>query len=386
MMYIETKFLNKSIKLFLIAIILLLLPVFYIFAAHPTPSPSSESYNEANVAHELTIATTETSTSSSEDTAVLSDTKETPEVRSQTFLDPNAWYSETEGVFTWTLPFDVTAVAVELSDSPENIPEENEDAITKPPVEEFLITGDIVIDGVQYVSINFKNSDGWGEATNRKLQIDTISPEPFDINVREGISSSSFPLLNFEANDITSGIEHYEVSVADQRPTLLTPDEAKFGYWLSDLENGTYPVKITASDKAGNKRESNVMVLITADWIKPIEAGSGGLFRDFLTPSNLFIFFLLVVIALLMIYFLSEQKRLMIKEEKLRHEIREIQVQMEKIFSALRDEIYEQIISITKRKSLSAKEKKAIEDLTQALEVSETLIEKEINDVKSLLK
>ena len=55
---------------------------------------------------------------------------------------------------------------------------------------------------------------------------------------------------------------------------------------------------------------------------------------------------------------------------------------MEKIFSALRDEIYDQINTITKRKRLSKNEKEAVEGLTQALEVSETLIEKEINDDK----
>jgi hypothetical protein len=86
------------------------------------------------------------------------------------------------------------------------------------------------------------------------------------------------------------------------------------------------------------------------------------------------------------IYFWYEHKRLHEREEKLRRETREIQDQMEKIFSALRDEIYDQIISITKRKRLTEKEKEAIEGLTQALEVSETLIEKEINDVKAILK
>jgi hypothetical protein len=59
---------------------------------------------------------------------------------------------------------------------------------------------------------------------------------------------------------------------------------------------------------------------------------------------------------------------------------------MEKIFSALRDEIYEQVNHITKRKRLSEKEKEAVEGLTQALEVSETLIEKEISDVKTILR
>jgi predicted transcriptional regulator len=111
-----------------------------------------------------------------------------------------------------------------------------------------------------------------------------------------------------------------------------------------------------------------------------------GSFWDYFSLLNLFIFFLLVVILLQIIYFWYEHKNLKEKEEKLRRETREVQDQMEKIFSALRDEIYDQVNTITKRKRLSAKEKEAVEGLTQALEVSETLIEKEINDVKTILK
>ena len=101
---------------------------------------------------------------------------------------------------------------------------------------------------------------------------------------------------------------------------------------------------------------------------------------------NIFIFFLLLIIILQIIYFWYEHKSLKAKEDKLRRETREIQDQMEKIFSALRDEIYAQVITITKRKRMSKGEKEAVESLTQALEVSETLIEKEINDVKTILK
>jgi hypothetical protein len=85
-------------------------------------------------------------------------------------------------------------------------------------------------------------------------------------------------------------------------------------------------------------------------------------------------------------YLIFERKQYAKKEERLRKETREVQDQMEKIFSALRDEIYDQINNITKRPRLSAKEKEAVEGLNQALEVSETLIEKEINDVKKILK
>jgi hypothetical protein len=41
---------------------------------------------------------------------------------------------------------------------------------------------------------------------------------------------------------------------------------------------------------------------------------------------------------------------------------------------------------ITKHERLSKKEREAVEGLNQALEVSETLIEKEITDVSKILK
>ena len=343
-------------------------------APAPTPTPSPTPVAEAAEEEEDGGA------------IIFGDPPRPPEVGSPTFLDQNVWYKETEGVFSWTLPFDVNVVAVELTDDPENKPEENKEAILDPAEEEFLITKNKIKDGVQYVSVNFKNQVGWGAPTNRKLQIDTTAPEAFVVNVRAGNSPDSFPLLNFEALDVTSGIDYYEMTIADQEPLRITPDEAKLGYMLKELEDGTYTVKVIAVDKAGNSRESSAAVLITAGWVKPAEVVDEGSFWDFFTAINLFLIFLLIIIGLMGVYFWHEHKRSKEREEKLRRETKEIQDQMEKIFSALRDEIYDQIMSITKSKRLSPKEKEAIEGLTQALEVSETLIEKEINDVKAILK
>jgi len=344
-------------------------------ASAPTPTPTPTPATPA-----------EEDESDNNEAIIFGDPPRQPEVGSPIFLDPDVWYSKTEGVFTWTLPFDVNVIAIEVSNNPDNVPQENEDAIIDPPVEEFAITRDIISDGVQYLSVNFKNQVGWGAVINRKLQIDTTPPEPFAIRVQAGTSASSFPLLQFEANDVTSGVQYYDMTIASNEPIRVTPDEARLGYLLKELEDGTYTVKVVATDMAGNIRESSVAVLITAGWIKPIEILDEGSFWDFFTAINLFIFFLLVIILLQIIYFWYEHKRLKEKEEKLQRETREVQDQMEKIFSALRDEIYDQINSITKRKRLSAKEKAAVEGLTQALEVSETLIEKEINDVKTILK
>lgn len=351
----------------------------YTVAAATTPTPTPDTPKA--------LDKPKTDTSSSSDKAlVFGDPPRAPEVGSQTFLDPEVWYKSTEGIFAWTLPFDVNIVAVELSTSSTNEPDKNEKAVFNPPIEEFKITRDNIIDGVQYLSIKYKNQVGWGTVLNRKLQIDTTAPEPFTIDVRAANSTTGFPLLHFEANDTTSGIDHYDMTIADKEPIKVTPDEAKLGYLLKELEDGTYTVKVIAYDKAGNIREASVAVLITAGWKKPLEVVKKVTLLDFFTATNLFIAFLIIIIGMLLAYIWYDKKQNKIREEKLRRETREVQDQMEKIFSALRDEIYDQINLISKRPRLSKKEKEAVEGLNQALEVSETLIEKEINDVKSILK
>ena len=277
-------------------------------------------------------------------------------------------------------------VAVELSKDPENKPQDHKEAVKNPPIDELKLTKELLMDGVQYISVNFKNQVGWGAPTNRKIQIDTTPPEEFTVDVQAGTSKDSFPTIHFEANDLTSGVDHYEMTVADREPLTISPDEARVGFLLKELEDGTYTVKVVAFDKAGNTREGSAAVLITAGWVKPAENVDESSIFDFFTATNLFILFLLVVIIMMGLYFWYGHKRGREREEKLRKETKEIQEQMEKIFSALRDEIYDQILSISTRKRLNPKEKEAIEGLTQALEVSETLIEKEINDVKAILK
>ena len=356
----------------------------FVIAAASTPTPPPDTPTPTTTTPPPT--TPKPATEQSEEALIFGDPPRAPEIGSTVFIDPEVWYKLTEGVFTWTIPFDVNAMAIEIATSASNVPSENEASILIPPIDEFRITKDIVTDGVQYLSIQYKNQVDWGGVLNRKLQIDTTAPEPFEVVVKAGTTQSSFPLITFEAKDKTSGISHYEMTIAGNEPIRVTPDEAKLGYLLKELEDGTYTVKVLAYDLAGNVRESTKAVLITAGWIKPAEVLEETSFWDFFSPTNLLIILLVIVIILQTIFVWYERKILRQKEDKLRRETREIQDQMEKIFSALRDEIYDQVNMITKRKRLSKNEKEAVEGLNQALEVSETLIEKEINDVKSILK
>lgn len=319
---------------------------------------------------------------STDATIAFGDPPRAPEVGSKTFVDPDLWYATTTGTFTWDLPFDVSDLFLEIATSSTNTP------MTKiePPVGEITLTDKELQDGIQYLSIQFKNQVGMGAITNRKIMVDVTPPLPFTINVRAGNSTSSFPTLHFDARDSTSGIDYYELTIADREPVTVTVDEALLGYLLSALEDGTYTVRVKAFDKAGNVIESSTPLLITAGWTKPRDGEGSSSFWDIFSLRNFFVLSLLLAVIGLVGYVIVLRKQFTKKEGRLRKETKEIQDQMEKIFSALRDEIYDQINAITKKPRLSRQEKEAVENLSSALEVSETLIEKEITDVQKILR
>ena len=315
-------------------------------------------------------------------TITFGDPPRAPDAGSTVFLDPEVWYATKIGIFTWEVPFDVDVLALDMSTSSEFDPT----TVYDPPIEQLSLSSDLLKDGVQYLTMQYKNQVGWGGILHRKILIDTIPPEKFVVNVRAGNTPSAFPLLTFDATDSTSGIQKYELSIANGEPIEITPDEARLGYLLTNLEDGTYTVKVIAFDFAGNQTESTTAVLITAGWHPPLEVVATGSIWDIFKGKNLAILLLLLTIIAQFVYAAYGKKQHEQKEQKLRKETREIQDQMEKIFSALRDEIYDQINMITKHERLSKKEKEAVEGLNQALEVSETLIEKEITDVSKILK
>ena len=52
-------------------------------------------------------------------------------VGSQTFIDPEVWYATNTALFAWELPFDITAVAVEVATSADHVQKK----VFEPPIE-----------------------------------------------------------------------------------------------------------------------------------------------------------------------------------------------------------------------------------------------------------
>ena len=98
------------------------------------------------------------------------------------------------------------------------------------------------------------------------------------------------------------------------------------------------------------------------------------------------IIILVLTIIILLAFIMWQRHRIDREHELLRREVKEIRDKMEKIFSVLQDELEEQIRMLDNKPRLSKSEKEVLDNLREALEISEAFIAKEIEDVEKILR
>ncbi|MBX9906370.1 hypothetical protein K2X96_00555 [Patescibacteria group bacterium] len=304
-----------------------------------------------------------------------------PVITSDTFLDQNTWYATTTGTFFWDLGSDeVTALALSVSALSTDEPATRYPSL----VEEVLLDGDTLKEGTQYLHIQFKSESEWGAVAHRMIRIDLTAPKNVEVGARHD-QENGIALIP-EAEDELSGIAHYTISIDGGVPQKLSPVEAKRGYEVGFLNPGSHTVEVMAVDKAGNSTKTSMPLVVVGASTMPISESTMPSLWVLFTFPGIFILLLLCLIFALVASIKSEREALKTKEAQLRKETKEVQDQIEKIFSALRTEIHTQMQSLTKRPRLTKNQQAVVVGLESALAVSETLIEKEIIDVQEILK
>lgn len=262
-----------------------------------------------------------------------------PEANSTIFSDPETWYGTKNGTFTWQVPPDVDKLALNVSTSSDYDPT----TISKPPIDTVALNDAVLHDGIQYLTLQYHNKTGWGATLHRKVMIDTTPPERFTIVVDNATTPSAFPHLAWEATDTVSGIKTYALTINGQDPIDISPDKARNGYSLSNLEDGTYMVTVTAYDLADNKTVATLPVSVTQGWHPPASPTHATTsFESPITGKNFTILLLLVLNVLQFIYLFMNTKTTERHEQQLRAEMQKMHDHTENIFSALRHEMYEQ--------------------------------------------
>jgi len=173
-----------------------------------------------------------------------------PLVTSLTHPDEDKWYSNSNPVFKWRLPEDVSHISYSLTQGPDTNPKI---VIVDPRTKAGF---DDVDDGIWYFHINFKNNIGWGALTHRKVLIDTESPEAFEISfIDDGDLTNPRPAISLTAEDNLSGVFQYEISIDGEdketvlQETLLAGENV---HRLSLQPPGEHTIVVVAYDEAGN--------------------------------------------------------------------------------------------------------------------------------------
>jgi hypothetical protein len=304
---------------------------------------------------------------------------EAPVIKSTTHPDQELWYSKQDAEFEWDLPYGVVGVRMVFNEEADGGPLEDY-TVHEPPIVEWKT--DAISDGTWYLHAAFKNRGGWSSTTRYTLSVDTTPPEPFEI---VGIGGDLTAQLRFSAVDTLSGIALYLVSIDGGKERTVQPAELSAGgYTITNLDPGQHIIRVVAVDQAGNEQAGEVSVEVTG--VKPVletdeEVTTSG-FGSIYWVSLLFMAALAVAVTML----IQERRKFQHEKDQIKREAMEVGDKLVNIFGVLRDEIEEKVLELSHKPNMTDNERSILEGLKDALDVSEELLDKEVEDVRKLLK
>ena len=304
-----------------------------------------------------------------------------PDVESSTHPDPESWYNLSDATFSWDLPSGVTSVRLILSEDEDTIPSSR----YTPPIAERTIED--IEDGVWYFRIRFVGNAGLGDIATFPIQVDTVPPEDFEVEVvsEGGVNE---PELEFNTTDDRSGMAEYRIFLDGEEIDSVTPGEVSDNSYVMDpIDKGEYEVEVVAVDNAGNETAAeSVTITVTQELQKtvaPVEEGPG--FFEKYGMAILIFIFIMIIAALIAMLILQKKQIEELKVAALR-DTRAIRTTVEKVLSALRDEAQDLFASMDGKQGLNNKEQAAYDELREAIDISEELIAREIDDIEKLFK
>ncbi len=173
-----------------------------------------------------------------------------PVLTSDNVPDQTIWYMTDNIKVNWELPENISKVYASI--------DKNEKAIPKT-----LKTGSQIsfertdlASGVWYVHVRFKNNAGYGPTASFKINIDTTSPNSFDISEAKSTDDTK-ATFNIVSTDALSGIDKYSF-IIDSGETEDWIDDGSHIFTTKVLAPGTHTISGIVYDKAGNKTTSNL--------------------------------------------------------------------------------------------------------------------------------
>jgi hypothetical protein len=175
-----------------------------------------------------------------------------PVLKSSTHPNSSEWYNQKTAHFSWVVPTGVNAVRLLYDRFPNSRPT----VLYAPAISEKELKD--LDDGIWYFHAQFRDSQGWGSVAHYKFQIDTETPDKFQIKFVDGENTDNpNPVALFNTTDSGSGIAYYKVKVGDGDFITLKKEEVESNpYTLPVTSVGKKTILVQAFDKAGNYETS----------------------------------------------------------------------------------------------------------------------------------
>lgn len=173
---------------------------------------------------------------------------------SSTHPEKDEWYNNNNPSFQWTLMPDMTGVSLLLDQNSDTVPDEKSEGLIQSKSYEGIS------DGVWYFHLRLKNETAWTQPVHYKVQIDSLSPHPFEVTIDNiGDTTNPKPDLYFETEDDISGISRYELKIGEgEFYNLLLAQINPFSIPIQDP--GTYQIIVRAVDMAGNSVQAKSLL------------------------------------------------------------------------------------------------------------------------------
>jgi hypothetical protein len=215
---------------------------------------------------------------------------EGPNITSPTHPSQASWYANNNPVFFFEGQEGVTDYSYVLNQDPSGTPDNISEGAGN------SVSLNDVGNGVWYFHVKSKRNGIWGGVSHYPIHIDNMPPKSFQVKI------DSVSLAYFKTEDLLSGMDYYEVSVADvsDPETSANPFflESVSPYKIPSAGSGKYMVLVRAYDKAGNYAQEQAILTVFNSFILVTENG--------IRIKTLFLpFWLIYSVALVLLIFLG---------------------------------------------------------------------------------
>jgi hypothetical protein len=164
------------------------------------------------------------------------------------------WRRENTAAFSWDLPAGTLASKIAFDRTEDTEPT----TINSPAIVEKRYEN--LEDGIWYFHLSLQNNEGWSKTEHFKIKIDHTPPVIEAREIKRSDLTDPKPVIEISVTDKISCVKDFELSINGEKIEYENIGDGKIK--LETIDPGEHELVITAYDRAGNKNESFINIVV----------------------------------------------------------------------------------------------------------------------------